>query len=208
MITKLNLATKPFRNRRTPYILAALVAFLSVISLLLLYSQFRENENRREIAERQVEEMKAEIAEQQAKGQAVQQQLSPMQRDLLVASHKLVANKTFGWSRLFYDLERLIPGSVSASRIAVENVYRDRDRIRAELEVTVISRDYQAVMAMIAAMNESGVFRSELRSQNLQAGQRSTFSEYTMAVTYLPPIAFSTPADVAQNEAQNQGGAE
>jgi Tfp pilus assembly protein PilN len=119
---------------------------------------------------------------------------------MLVASHKLVANKSFGWSRLFADLESVIPGSVSASRITVENIYRDGDRIKAQLDFGVISRDYQAVMAMIGTMNASGLFQAELRAQNLQTNQRTTYSEYTLNLIYTPTHAYvSTPTnEIAQ----------
>jgi hypothetical protein len=82
----------------------------------------------------------------------------------------------------------------------VVDVYRDGDRIKAELELGVLSRDYQAVMGMIGSMNNSGIFQAELRGQNLQKNESSTYSEYTLRMIYTPP--YGTPAapltDVAQ----------
>ena len=49
--------------------------------------------------------MDDEIKRLNGEGIKVQQQLTPEQQNLLIASHKLVANKAFGWSRLFADLE-------------------------------------------------------------------------------------------------------
>jgi len=204
VITKLNLASDPFRNRTTPYLVSMLLLAVSFIAALLLYSQLNENRKLNEVATNQIREMKAEVDRLKGEGEKVQQQLSPQQRDLLVASHKLVANKSFGWSRLFYDIESVIPGSVSASRIVVQNVFREGDRVKAELDFTVVSRDYQAVMAMIANMNGSGVFQAELRGQNLQSNQRMTFSEYTLRLIYTPPAGVSQSSiDIAQT---NSGG--
>ena len=203
VITKLNLASRPFRNRTTPYILSLLLMAFSVAAMLLLISQLNQNIRLNDVAEEQIEDFEDQIAALKAKGAEVRQQLSPEQRDLLVASHKLVANKTFGWSRLFYDLESVIPGNVSASRISVENVYRDGDRVRAELDLTVLSRDYQSVMSMIGAMNNSGVFNAELRSQNLQTNQRMTYSEYTLRLIYTPPFGINPNASEV---AMSQGG--
>lgn len=205
VITKLNLASRPFRNRTTPYILSLLLMAFSVAAMLLLISQLNENIRLNDNAKQQIDEFEDQIAALKAKGAEVRQQLSPEQLDLLVASHKLVANKTFGWSRLFYDLESVIPGNVSASRISVENVYRDGDRVRAELDLTVLSRDYQSVMSMIGAMNNSGVFNAELRSQNLQTNQRMTYSEYTLRLVYTPPFGINPNASEV---AMSQGGAE
>lgn len=203
MITKLNLSTHPFRNRTTPYLLAlgllALGAIGGIFALSQLYSYSKENE----LARKQVEEMEAEVARLKNEGAKVQQSLSPEQRELLIASHKLVANKSFGWSRLFADLESVLPGSVSASRIAVQNVYRDGDRVKADLELGVLSRDYQAVMGMIGTMNNSGLFQAEIKSQDRQQSERQTFTEYTLHLIYTPAYGYSTsaPEEVAQNPA-------
>lgn len=207
MITKLNLASKPFRNRTTPYLLSLLFLALAVSGGILCFAQLNENAKLSRMTAGQAEQMQDEIKRLKGEGEKVQQQLSPEQRDLLAASHKLVASKSFGWSRLFADLESVLPGSVSASRIAVENVYKDGDRVKAELEFGVLSRDYTAVMSMIENMNSSGLFQAELRGQDLQKNERMTYSEYTLRLIYTPAFGYSTaPAsDVAQT---NQGGAQ
>ncbi len=191
MITDLNLSSHPFRNRITPYLLSAVVFFIALIGLLLGISRYYENKRLNDIAKNEVAQMSIEVDRLKTVGDQVQQQLTPEQREMLVASHKLVANKSFGWSRLFADLESVIPGSVSASRISVENIYRDGDRIKAELDFGVISRDYQAVMAMIGTMNSSGLFQAELRGQNLQTNQRLSYSEYTLHLIYTPAYGYS-----------------
>ena len=83
-----------------------------------------------------------------------------------------MANKSFGWSRLFADLESLLPGGVSVSRISVEDIYKDGDQTKADLEFNVLSRNYQSVMTMIDNMNSSGIFQAELRGQDLQKTER------------------------------------
>ncbi|CAN5574788.1 hypothetical protein BH18ACI3_BH18ACI3_03550 [soil metagenome] len=207
MITKLNLSTKPFRNRTTPYLLSLLLLAVAVSGAILCFSQLNENNKLNEIAAGQVDQMEEEVKRLKGEGEKVQQQLSPEQRQLLVASHKLVANKSFGWSRLFADLESVLPGSVSASRIAVENVYKDGDRVKAELEFGVLSRDYTAVMSMIGNMNNSGLFQADLRGQDLQKNERMTYSEYTLHLIYTPAYGNSVApvSDVAQT---GQGGAQ
>lgn len=207
VITKLNLASKPFRNRNLPYVLALLLVAGSVAAAVLCFAQLRENARLNEVAKNQVTEMDAELKRLKGEGEKVQQQLSPDQRALLVAAHKLVANKSFGWSRLFADIESVLPGSVSASRISVVNIFQDGDRVKAELEFAVLSRDYPAVMAMIDNMSNSGMFQAELRGQNLQKGETITYTEYTLRLIYTPAYGYSTaPAvDVAQT---GSGGAQ
>ena len=205
MITKLNLATSPFRNRVLPYLIAALLLVMSAIGGVYCLARMNDNKKQNELLAKAIQERQTEIQRLKGEGEKVQQLLSPEQKAMLSASHKLVANKTFGWSRLFSDLESVLPGGVSASRIAVDNIYQDGDRVKAELELSVLSRDYPAVMSMIENMNNSGLFRAELRGQDLQKNERVTFSEYTFHIVYSPTNGYAAAptTDIAQNQ---QGG--
>lgn len=209
MITKLNLATKPFRNRTLPYVTALLLLAFAVAGAVLSFSQLENIRTENKIVKDNIEEMAKDVAALNQKGEKVQQSLTPEQQALLIASHKLVASKSFGWSRLFADLEAVLPGSVSASRISVQNIFKDGDRIKAELDFSVLSRDYQSVMQLIANMNNSGIFQAELRGQDLQKTDRVTFTEYTLYIVYSPRVYLpenSVPqSDLTQN---NQGGTE
>jgi Tfp pilus assembly protein PilN len=173
---------------------------LAVSGGLLCFSQLSKAETQNDIALSDIKRMNEEIDQLKGRGQQIQQQLTPEQQNLLLASHKLVANKTFGWSRLFADLEGIMPGSVSASRITVENIYKDGDRIKAELDFGVLSRDYQGVMTMISNMQNSGLFQAELRGQDRQQTERITFTEYTLHLVYTPAYGYATsaPGDLAQ----------
>lgn len=206
MITKLNLATRPFRNRTTPYLLSLLLLALAVSAGLLSFSQLNKAAAQNELALSQMKGMNDEIKLLKGKGEEVQQQLTPEQQNLLIASHKLVANKTFGWSRLFADLERVMPSGVSASRIAVENVYKDGDRIKAELDFGVLSRDYQGVMTMIANMHGSGLFQAELRRQDRQQNERLTYTEYTLRLVYTPAYGYASSGSTTELAQSGQGG--
>lgn len=205
MITKLNLASKPFKNRTLPYLISLVLLALVVAGAALSFAKWSDVNERNERAKTEITLLEAQLKELNGKGELVQQQLAPEERERLIAAHKLVANKSFGWSRLFADLEAILPGSVSASRISVENIFKDGDRIKAELQFSVLSRDYPAVMTMIDSMNNSGVFRAELRSQDLQKTESITYTEYTLFVLYTPGAGYSTnPSDVAATQGGNQ----
>lgn len=206
MISKLNLSSHPFRNRTLPYLIALFLLAIASAGAILSFGKLREMTQRNDLVKVEIEQMQTETQELKGKGELIQQQLTPEQRALLVASHKLVANKSFGWSRLFADLEAVLPGSVSASRVNVENVFKDGDRVKAELELGVISRDYQSVMTMIGNMNNSGVFQAELRGQDLQKSERSTYTEYTLHLIYTPRYGYSTnQSDVAATDSEKGG---
>ena len=199
MINKLNLSSQPFRNRTLPYLLSLLLLAFAVAGAVLAFSSLKKTTADNEIAKTDIALMSAELQTLKDKGAAVQQQLTPEQQSLLIAAHKLVANKSFGWSRLFADLESLLPGGVSVSRISIENVYQDGDQTKAELEFGVLSRDYQSVMTMIEKMNSSGTFQAELRGQDLQKTDSITYTEYTLRLIYTPRSGYSNaPSEVAK----------
>lgn len=206
MITKLNLSSNPFRNRTTPYILSFALLFLAFVAGVFLLASWRENVRLAQVAAAEAEDLRKEAEADRTQAELVQKELSPVQREMLLASHKLVANKNFGWSRLFFDLESVIPGGVSASRISVANVFETNGRPGAELDFSVLARDYQSVITMISNMNNSGIFQAELRDQNLQTNQRLKFSEFTLRLVYTPAAGVSAESsgDIAR---ANDGGA-
>jgi len=205
VITKLNLATYPFRNRVLPYLLAGFLLVAGAGVGVYCLARLNENKKENDLLLSAISERQADIGRLNGEGEKVQQLLTPEQKALLSASHKLVDNKTFGWSRLFADLESVLPPSVSASRIAVNDIYQDGGRINADLELGVLSKDYAAVQTMIDNMNNSGLFKAELRGQDLQKNERITFTEYTFRLIYTPTYSYSASqsTDIAQNQ---QGG--
>lgn len=202
MINKLNLSSRPFRNRTLPYLIALLFLAFAVSGAVLSFADLRSTIAKNEIAKAEIKQMEEEVKALNGKGELVQQSLTPEQQALLVAAHKLVANKSFGWSRLFADLESVLPGSVSVSRIGVQNIFKDGDRTRAELEFAVLSRDYTSVMTMIESMNNSGMFQAELRGQDLQKTESITYTEYSLRLIYTPRYGYSPAAstDVVQTQ--------
>lgn len=186
--------------------MALFLLALAAIGSLLAIAKWREYSNDNEIVKTNIALMQKELEELNKKGDLVQQQLSPEQRALVVGAHKLIANKSFGWSRLFADLESVLPGSVSASRITVENIYKIENQIKADLEFAVLSRDYSSVETMINAMNNSGVFKAELRGQDRQKTERSVYTEYTLHLIYTPRFNLPTPEVPSNDLVQNQDG--
>lgn len=186
--------------------MASLLLVIGAVGGVYCLIRLNENKTENDMLAQAVATSEAEIQRLKGEGEKVQQLLTPEQKTLLTAAHKLVANKKFGWSRLFADLEAVLPGSVSASRIAVENVYQDGDRVKAELELGVLSKDYGAVMAMIQNMSNSGLFQAELRGQDLQQNERITYTEYTFRIIYTPygSVSAAPTTDLAQN--QTEGG--
>jgi Tfp pilus assembly protein PilN len=208
VINKLNLSSNPFRNRTLPYLIAIVLLGCALAGTILSFAQWRKAASENEIAKNDIERIEQGLKEQKAKAESIRESLSPDQKQLMVAGHKLVANKEFGWSRLLSDIERVLPGSVSASRINVENIYKENDRIKAELEFSVLAKSAQPVIEMIDRMNNSGIFRASLRGQDRQESDTIIYSEFTLSLIYQPGAGVSLaapPNETAQVDA-NTGG--
>lgn len=186
MINRLNLASKPFRNSTIPWLLSAGILFVSVISFIFLYAQWESTKAEAQLVRTSNQQIEDDLKVYQEKEQQVKQQLTPEQQQLLLAAHKLVMRKQFSWSRLFSDLENVLPGGVSVSAINVEDVALKDGRTEAEMQFAVLSRSYQSVVGMIDSMNSSGIFRAELRGQDLQRSESGDYSEYTLHLIYTP----------------------
>ena len=188
MINRLNLASDPFRNRTVPWVISALILIVSIFSFVILYAQWGEAKTQAEMIKSGTLAVEEDLKKYQDEEEKVRQQLTPEQQQLLLAAHKLVMRKEFSWSRLFSDLENVLPGGVSVSHINVEDVTSNGGRTEAQLDLGVLSRDHRNVIGMIDNMNSSGIFHAELRGQDRQKSDSGDYTQFTLHLTYLPRI--------------------
>ncbi len=204
MTTKLNLASKPFSNRALPWVVTAVIIFVSLISLVFILRATNKTNAQAAAVQKDINDLGQQELALRKQAEAVRQSLTTEQRQTLAAAHSLVDRKQFSWSRLFADLEAALPGNVRVKRIAVRGVSTQGSQTLAELELAVVAKSPNVVTDMIAAMDSGGTFRAELRSQNLQRGRGEAGSEYELFVIYMPragaPTATSPIASVAPNE--------
>ena len=196
MPTKLNLATKPFSNRSLPWVVTTLVIAVSLISLALIVRAANRANDQAAAVQSDINNLKRQELELHQKAQAVKNSLTTEQLQTLVAAHTLVDRKHFSWSRLFADLEGVLPQSVRVARIAVRQVHSQGDHMVANLELMVTAKSPTAVTDMIAVMDKEGIFQAELRNVNLQKGRGEGGSEYELMVKYSPRASFASTSDV------------
>jgi Tfp pilus assembly protein PilN len=197
----LNLASKPFSNRLLPWVLTAVILFISVIGLVVVL-QLTTSINR-DVASRSasVNQMKQEEQSLIARGEELKRQFSADKQQALQAAHQLVDRKGFSWSRLFVDLEDALPDNVRVSRIAVRDITRQGDQTVADLDLVVFSKASTNVLQMIGEMNKSGIFNAVLANQNLQKGRGEVGSEFELVVVYRPRHGYAS-----ENVAEVQAG--
>jgi Tfp pilus assembly protein PilN len=194
MHKRLNVATKPFTNRTLPWVVTVVLALFSFVAMVFVVRSTTEANARAALVQREIASLKLQDQEIQRKAEQVKEAMTPEQLQSLKSAHELVNRKRFSWSRLFADLEAVLPGGVRVSSIGVRQVRMQGGRTVADLEVTVVAKSYNTVTDMIATMDQQGIFIAELITQNLQKGKGEGGSEYELRVQYSPRAGYSSPA--------------
>lgn len=206
MTNNLNLASKPFSNRLLPWMLTAVILFVSLVGLIIVI-QLTTSINR-EVASKtaSVNEMKQEEQLLMTKGEELKRQFTTDKQQALQSAHQLVDRKGFSWSRLFVDLEGSLPDNVRVSRIAVRDITRQGDQTVADLDLVVFSKTSPNVIDMISEMNKNGIFHAELVNQNLQKGRGEGGTEFELVVIYRPRHGYASDS-VAEIQDEKSGDA-
>jgi Tfp pilus assembly protein PilN len=184
VIAELNLASQPFRNRALPSLAAFVLTCVALVALVFIVADARETNARAARIERELKALQSERDKLNAKAQEVRGQLSPEEQRTLEAAHLIVDRKRFSWSRLFADLERVLPKNVRVARIGVRGVARTGDQTRADLDLTVVGRAPDDVTAMIYDMERTGIFAVEPVSENPRPSRGEVGTEWTLRVLY------------------------
>lgn len=186
MTTKLNLASRPFSNHALPWVLTALIVTFSLVALVLIIRWTGQARAQTAVVQVDINALNQQEQDLKARALAVKNSLSQEQLQTLAAAHVLVDRKRFSWSRLFADLETALPANVRVTRISVRDVAARGEQTLAELDLTVVSKTPTAITDMIGEMDRAGIFKAELRVQNLQKGRGETGTESDLYVIYRP----------------------
>lgn len=200
MNNSLNLASKPFSNRILPWVLTALVLFVSLIGLVLVVRLTTTTRAEADRVQAEINQLKQQEQVLLNTAKEVQNSLTAEQQQALPAAHQLVDRKGFSWSRLLADLESSLPDKVRVSRIAVREVNKQGDQTIAQLDLAVFAKDAAVISNMISSMHQEGIFEAEIRNQNLQKGRGEAGTEYELFVIYRSRPGYSSES-VAKVEA-------
>ncbi|OLE55371.1 MAG: hypothetical protein AUG51_03600 [Acidobacteria bacterium 13_1_20CM_3_53_8] len=185
-VANLNLASQPFRNRALPWTITAVIVIASLIALVLIVRASMLTNAKAAIVETDVNALRIQAKKLQDEASQIRESLTPEQRIMLDAAHTLVDRKRFSWSRLFADLEAVLPANVRVTRIGVHDVAVRGGQTYAELELTVVGKTAEDAIGVVAEMDRTGVFQADPISQNLQRGRGQSGTELTLKVLYTP----------------------
>ncbi|MGI8653995.1 MAG: hypothetical protein ACR2LC_02110 [Pyrinomonadaceae bacterium] len=196
MSARLNLASIPFRNRTLPWTIAVAITCVSLLALFLILRESNAQNAQADIVERDYKNLTLQADALQLQAKEVKGALSPDQLRALQDAHALVDRKHFSWSKLFADLEAVLPASVRVTRINVRDVVTLRgEQTYAELDLAVIGKNTDDVTEMISGMDRSGVFQAEPLSQNPVKERNQSGTEWTLKIYYRPRGSGAPTAD-------------
>src|SRR5205807_10218202 len=147
--TKPNLAINPFRKRALPWTVITVITVVSVVLLLIIAKSTVQTNAQVQSTQQEIAGLQKQTDELNQHAAAIKAALTPEQQRTLKSAHLLVDRKRFSWSRLFGGLEAIMPGDVRVSRIAVNEVRGEDDRPRANLDLTVVSKNPATITDMI-----------------------------------------------------------
>jgi Tfp pilus assembly protein PilN len=209
---RLNLAYKPFTNRVLPWAVTSALVFFSLIALTLIVSATSQKNEQNKRIQSDLNSLNQEEQLLRKRTEEVQNAFTPEQLQALKSAHELVDRKRFSWTRLFGDLEAVLPNGVRVARIAVRHVAAQSGHTIADLELTVIATTPVTVTDMIAEMDRGGIFQAQLNAQSLQKGKGETGAEYELTIQYTPRSSFASStaegarASVERPAADSSGG--
>ncbi len=194
-MSKLNLANQPFTNRALPWTVTSVLVVFSLVALIFIVRWTSEANAQAKLVQNQITSLSQEEELLQKRAEEVKGALSPEQAKALKSAHELVDRKRFSWTRLFGDLESVLPNGVRVTRITVRHVAAQGGHTVADLELTVVATTPTTVTDMIAEMDRVGIFHAELATQSLQKGKGETGAEYELNVQYSPRASFASGTD-------------
>ena len=194
-MSKLNLANKPFTNRALPWTVTSVLVVFSLVALIFIVRWTSEANGQANLVQNQITSLSQEEQLLRKRAEEVQNALTPEQSKALKSAHELVDRKRFSWTRLFGDLEAVLPNGVRVTRIAVRHIAAQGGHTVADLELTVVATTPTTVTDMIAEMDRVGIFHAELATQSLQKGKGETGAEYELNVQYSPRASFASATE-------------
>ncbi len=205
MRLKINLATRPYRDvrqfLRTWGSGTILLALLTVGLCLYTYRAWHHTRD----ARAQISALQGEIDKldrDRAEGIALLNQ--PQNRDVAVQSaflNSLIARRSFSWTQLFMELERIMPARLHVNSIAPS--LNKHNQIEIHMMVGGDARDQ--ALELVKRLEDSPAFRTpELRSEALSQTGGGDRVQFDISMVYVPQ-ATSAGKDKGPQEQAGKG---
>lgn len=185
----LNLATQPYEDAREFWLRWGIgVGLLGLLTLILLGLSIRGwvNAGRDRYTIAQLQAQIAQKDSERSKAQAfLEMAANRSTRDQSQFLNGLIQRKEFSWTRVFEDLERVMPNNLHAVSLKPEL----NEQNQLELEMKVVADTRTAAVDLVHRMENSKHFQGSQLVSEIQAGNNATAVIATVSVVYVPDPA-------------------
>jgi hypothetical protein len=202
-VNELNFARAPFVNERLPravfWASAAVVAGMTLFHGVLLQRYLSREQAELDV---RVSELRQELAKASAAARDAQNEIARSRSALASEQARflttLYRRKSFSWTGLFNELERITPPSVRIASIAPAE-----EEGTIEVTMNVVGQSLQDILEMVKALEASSFFASvfPLDETNLEAEDRGESGiAATLRLTYVEDVrsASEQPSEPAE----------
>ena len=195
MRTTINLATQPYEDVRSFAARWSVLLLLLVVAtgaaIYMTYTGWRNAQQYAKGIQREQTEM-ARMDREIAGAQAIlNQPHNKIVREQSAFLNELIARKAFSWTRVFSDLERLIPPRLHVISITPE--LDDQNQLLLKMTVAGDSRD--RVIELLRRMEGSREFRTPQVVNEQPATQGAAGLQFQINAVYVPANAAQQPAE-------------
>lgn len=189
---QLNLATQPFENRRRFWVLTIFSGAVLVLATVVLVTIFIRNYRSERVLSQQMGTLRQEIARLETEQKRLQETMQrPEVVDVLDRSfflNSMIRQKAVSWTRLFMDLEKLMPERVQIMTLRPV-VKSDKgamatNQLQMDLQLDAASDSIPGLLEMVRRMEKSDNFYNPVFQVENQAQQDNMY-RLTMSVTYV-----------------------
>jgi type IV pilus assembly protein PilN len=184
MRVPINLASQPFRHKRAILIGSSLLAVLMVGTLFMLVSLIKQDRRNKVESMRQLAVAQKRLAMVQKDLAAVNQELrQPKNATVLENSillNQILMRKGISWTRIFADLEKVVPYNVRILQIRPQ--IESQNRIYLQM---VIGADTPPHLnSFLEKLEASDVFGATMVTTIVPPSQTDPLFRYQVSVTY------------------------
>lgn len=182
----INLATRPYEDAREFWARWGLgVGLLGLLTLVLatlaIHGWVKAGRDRQNI--RQLQQQIAELDAERAQAQAyLELDINRSTREQSQFLNGLIQRKAFSWTRVFEDLERVMPNGVHVVSLKPEL----NDLNQLELEMKVAGENRAAAVDLVHRMEGSTHFQGAQLLAESQEAQGGTGVGATISAVYIP----------------------
>ncbi len=156
----INLASRPYENLRPFYTAAALAGILAaVLAALVVWSDWQNRRETRLLSE-QNDRFERELADLDREQRELEQWLGRPEvqeiRDRSSFLNSLIARKSLSWTRMFMDLERILPDRVQVT--SIQPALNSSQQV--ELKLTVAAATMPPLVEFLKKLESSSRFGS------------------------------------------------